>query len=118
MRAHRTSKTMNARRGGANIEIITRDQVIELNPVWWFLGWQSILTRAQAFIFHEWKNRSVVWRSWLLVREKSTWRNQAGMVIVLAVLSALTVYSANTKPIKIQRGPRGDTHLPLVHRQW
>lgn len=32
------SKTENARRGGADIEIITRDQVIELNPVWWFMG--------------------------------------------------------------------------------
>ena len=35
MCAHMASKTMNARRGGADIEIITRDQVIELDPVWW-----------------------------------------------------------------------------------
>lgn len=46
------------------------------------------------------KNRSVVWRSWPLAREKSTWRNEAGKVIVLAVLSVLTVYSTNTKPHK------------------
>lgn len=81
MCAHMASKTMNARRGGADIEIITRDQVIELNPVWWVVHGLTVNPDPSSSLpsMSGIKNRSVVWRSWPLVREKSTWSNQAGM---------------------------------------
>lgn len=109
------SKTENARRGGADIEIITRDQVIELNPVVVVHGLTVNPDLSSSLpSMSRIKNRSVVWKSWPLAREKSTWRNEAGMVIVLGVLSVLTI-AQTPSHIKIQRGPRGETHLSVVH---